>query len=365
MSTNVAERYTVVDTDAHYVTEFDDLAAYVDEDDPWSLRLQDTHDREQNSLNNSKTWPKVGGTGGIAGPFEVSEEAPTNMTSREDVLATMETLGVDVSLLLSNRMLVFGLMTLDDRRQTVFANAYTDYMLDTVLDADAGLRMPVPIPYHEPEEAADLIDRVADEDAIVGACFVTGRAEPPFGHRKYDPIYAAAERAGLPVVYHSGNAFGDEFYMDGFASYLETHSLGFVWDNMAQLTSVLCQGVPEKFPDLDLVFQESGIFWIPQLMFRLDTEYLRNEMEAPLLERRPSEYMQEFYYCTQPIEHPPKQKYLEYAVEMLGGADRLMYASDYPHTDYDHPSAITNLRFLDDDEKAKILGENALEVFCS
>jgi predicted TIM-barrel fold metal-dependent hydrolase len=360
---NPAERYTVVDMDAHYITDFDDLAAYVDDGDPWKLRFADTQAREENSSNNSKTWPKVGGTGGISGPFEVSEEAPSVMKTTADVLEVMEKLSVDVSLLLSNRMLVFGLMTLDDRRQTVFANAYADYMLDNVLDPDAGLVMPVPVPYHEPDEAADLIDRVGGEDAIVGVCFVTGLAEPPFGHRRYDPIYEAAERAGLPAIFHSGNAFGDEFYLEGYSSYLETHSLGFVWDNMAQLTSVLVQGVPEKFPDLDLVFQESGLFWIPQMMYRLDTEYLRNEMQAPLLSRRPSEYMKEFYYCTQPIEQPPTQKYLEYVVEMLGGPDRLMYASDYPHIDYDAPTAITDLAFLSREEKAKVLGGNAMEVF--
>jgi hypothetical protein len=358
-----AERYTVVDMDAHYITDFDDLAAYVDEDDPWRLKLENAQNREENSSNNSKTFPKVGGTTSVSGAFEVSEAAPNNLKTTEDVRQVMDELSLDWCHLLSNRMLTFGLMTMDDRRQEVFANAYTDYMLDTVLDADQGIVMSLPVPYNRPQAAAELIDRVGDEDSIVGVCFVTGRLEPPAGHRQYDPIYEAAQAKDLPVIYHSGNAYNDGFYMDGFASYLETHSLGFVWDNMAQLTSVICQGLPEKFPDLDFIFQESGLFWIPQMMYRLDTEYLRNEWQAPLLEKRPSEYMKErFYFCTQPIEYPPTDKYLDYVIEMLGGPERLMYASDYPHTDYDAPSAITDLSFLSSDEKAGILGENALEV---
>ena len=48
---------------------------------------------------------------------------------------------------------------------------------------------------------------------------------------------------------------------------------------------------------------------------------------------------------------------------MLGGADRLMWASDYPHWDFDRPSAITDRPFFSEAEKAKILGGNAEEVF--
>lgn len=356
-------RYEIVDMDAHYITNFDDLAEYVDDSDPWSLKLKSAQHIEENSSNNSKTFPKVGGQSSPSGAFEVSDEAPSNMESKEDVNQVMDELDLDWAHLLSNRMLTFGLMTLEDRRQEVFANAYTDYMLDNILDKNEGLVMSVPIPYNVPHKAAELIDRVGDESSIVGACFVTGKMEPPAGHEKYDPIYEAAQDNDLPIVYHSGNAYNDDFYMEGFSSYLETHSLGFVWDNMAQMSSVVCQGHPEKFPDIDFIFQESGLFWIPQMMYRLDTEYLRNELEAPLLNKRPSRYLKEnFYYCTQPIEYPPKQKYLEYVIEMLGGPDRLMYASDYPHIDYDAPSSITDLNFLSNDEKAGILGKNALEV---
>ncbi|HII51616.1 MAG TPA: amidohydrolase family protein, partial [Halobacteriales archaeon] len=41
----------------------------------------------------------------------------------------------------------------------------------------------------------------------------------------------------------------------------------------------------------------------------------------------------------------------------------LMYASDYPHEDFDDPSAINELAFLTEEEKEGILGKNAEEVF--
>jgi hypothetical protein len=132
---------------------------------------------------------------------------------------------------------------------------------------------------------------------------------------------------------------------------------------MAQLVSVVVQGVPEKFPDLEIVFQESGLFWAPTMMHRLDAEYLKRQSEAPLLERRPSAYMREFYYGTQPLEIPEDESRLEATIDDIGGPDQLMYASDYPHWDYDRQTAITERSFLTDAEKDRVLGGTAREVF--
>ena len=133
--------------------------------------------------------------------------------------------------------------------------------------------------------------------------------------------------------------------------------------NLSQITSLVVQGIPEKFPNLKIVFQESGVFWIPLMMHRLDTEYLKRQSEAPLLTKKPSEYIKEMYFGVQPLEIPDELSYLRQVIEMIGGADRLLYASDYPHWDYDPPSAITDLSILSEDEKKRILSGTANEVF--
>jgi predicted TIM-barrel fold metal-dependent hydrolase len=223
--------------------------------------------------------------------------------------------------------------------------------------------MLVPIAHSDPERAADIVRRVADEPGVVGACFVSDGGRTPFGNRRYDPIYAACEDNDLPVVFHAGGVTLDDYNLRGFESILETHSLGFLISNMSQITSIVVQGVPEKFPDLDFVFEEAGLFYVPMMMYRLDQEYLRQYNEAPLLEKRPSEYMKEFYYGTQPMEVPPDPKYFEWLFEMMGGVDRLLFATDWPHGDHDEVNAITDLSFLSTEEKDKILGGNAAKVF--
>ena len=70
-----------------------------------------------------------------------------------------------------------------------------------------------------------------------------------------------------------------------------------------------------------------------------------------------------FYFGTQPLDEPKSTDYFQSAIEELGGASQLLYASDYPHWDYDPPSAIKSIPFLTDEEKELILGKNAKRVF--
>jgi predicted TIM-barrel fold metal-dependent hydrolase len=48
---------------------------------------------------------------------------------------------------------------------------------------------------------------------------------------------------------------------------------------------------------------------------------------------------------------------------MIHAETQLLYASDYPHWDFDLPSTVYDLPFLSDQAKRRILGENARELF--
>ena len=108
---------------------------------------------------------------------------------------------------------------------------------------------------------------------------------------------------------------------------------------------------------------ESGLSWIPFLMQRLDDQYLMRQSEAPLLRRMPSEYMSDncFYSC-QPMEQS-NMKALECTFEMINAKDQLLFSSDWPHFDFDTPSVIYDLPFLDEQSKRNILGLNAAKLF--
>jgi predicted TIM-barrel fold metal-dependent hydrolase len=97
-------------------------------------------------------------------------------------------------------------------------------------------------------------------------------------------------------------------------------------------------------------------------MQRLDSEYMMRSSEAPLLKRRPSEYIAEMYFTSQPLERS-NLKLTEAAFDAIHAETQLLFASDWPHWDFDLPNSITSLPFLNERAKRNILGFNAARLF--
>jgi predicted TIM-barrel fold metal-dependent hydrolase len=144
---------------------------------------------------------------------------------------------------------------------------------------------------------------------------------------------------------------------------MAVHALGFAWFNILHMTNWLVNGLPERFPKLKTCWVESGLAWVPFLMQRLDNEWMMRSSEVPLLKRRPSDYMREMHYSTQPMEMINNREALELTFKMINAETQLMYASDYPHWDMDLPSTIYDLPFLSETAKRNILGGNAKRVY--
>ena len=106
------------------------------------------------------------------------------------------------------------------------------------------------------------------------------------------------------------------------------HAISFVLCNLVHLTNWVINGLPERFPKLNVLWIESGIAWLAFVMQRLDNEYLMRSSEAPLLKRLPSEYIAEMYFTTQPMERT-NMKLLEATFEAMRAPSQLLYASDW------------------------------------
>jgi predicted TIM-barrel fold metal-dependent hydrolase len=122
-------------------------------------------------------------------------------------------------------------------------------------------------------------------------------------------------------------------------------------------------GIPERFPELKVLWIESGLAWLPFIMQRLDNEYMMRTADAPELKRLPSEYIRDMYYTNQPMEKTGDMALLETTFRVIKAETQLLYSSDYPHWDFDLPSVIYDLPFLNEAQKRQILGGNALRVF--
>ena len=140
------------------------------------------------------------------------------------------------------------------------------------------------------------------------------------------------------------------------------HAISFVLCNLVHLTNWIINGLPERFPNLKILWIESGISWLAFATQRLDSEYLMRTSEAPLLKKLPSEYISEMFFTSQPMEQT-NMKLLEATFEAIKAPTQLVYASDWPHWDFDLPSTIWDLPFLDEQSKRNILGLNAAKLF--
>jgi predicted TIM-barrel fold metal-dependent hydrolase len=122
------------------------------------------------------------------------------------------------------------------------------------------------------------------------------------------------------------------------------------------------EGVPERFPDLRLAFLEAGCGWAPYWMERMDDEYAKRAVEAPVLKKKPSDYVRSgrIYFSCEADEW-----LLPQAVRLVGDG-QIVYASDYPHWDHSFPGSIGEIRDrgdLTDAEKRKILADNARRLY--
>ena len=178
----------------------------------------------------------------------------------------------------------------------------------------------------------------------------------------YAKTYSAIQELGLPLAFHAAFSWGDPG-LSLMNRFIGVHALGFTWHNMLHMTNWVVNGMPERFPKLKTIWIESGLAWLPFLMQRLDHEYMMRTSDAPLLRRKPSDYLREMYYTSQPMEMVGNAEALEQTFKMINAETQLLYASDYPHWDMDLPSTIYDLPFLSQTAKRNILGGNAQRVF--
>jgi len=216
------------------------------------------------------------------------------------------------------------------------ARATNDWQRDTFTIPEPRLRSAIVVPYDDSEASVREIERCA-KDTAFAQVFMLTRSSEPAGSRRYWPIYEAAVRHGLPVGLHVFGASGHPYTGAGWPSYYVEESAGHSTSSQTTVTSLVIEGVFERFPALKVVIIEGGFAWLPSLCWRLDKLYDRLRSEVPHLKRRPSEYIREHVWVTtQPMEEPRDPRHVLDAIAWIGW-DRLLFASDYPHWDFDDP----------------------------
>lgn len=242
------------------------------------------------------------------------------------------------------------------------ATAVNEWQVNHWLSQEPRLRGSIVVPIQDPVLAAEEIDRVGGQPGFVQVLLPV-HAEALYGNRRYYPVYEAALRHDLAIGIHFGGNPGSPPTAVGWPSYYIEEYVGMSHIFQSQIISLVTEGVFDKFPTLRVALIESGVTWLPSLMWRLDKEWKGLRREVPWVRRLPSEYMREHIRLTsQPIDLPANDEALLAIFDQFEASEMLMFASDFPH----HHAPASPAAFLEQlpaETARKILRDNAAAFY--
>lgn len=353
-ASKASQRYRIIDSDVHQtIRGWADLQPYLRE--PWRSRVMEAGSH-------------IGGLGYLspAGHRRKDANPERGGPPGSDPELLIQQLCQDNQMdmgILTGEIYGWNMHPHQDYANAVIA-AWNDWTIEHWLTPyPQYFRGAIAINSNDPEAAAVEIERLGPRaDMVMVIMGATSTA--PYGQKRYYPIYEAAVRHNLPIGIHpaaAGTGIAHAVTAVGYPRTFFEYHTGLCTIFQSQLISLIAEGIFERFPSLKIVFIEGGVSWLPALMWRMDKNYKALRADAPWVRRLPSEYIHDHcYFTTQPIEEPPQPEWLHQIFEMIDAQNCLLYASDYPHWDFD---AMRVINRLPADYRRKIFQENAEKLF--
>jgi predicted TIM-barrel fold metal-dependent hydrolase len=355
--TQAAQKLAVIDCDIHPAQRTPkDLHPFLPA--RWREHMDTFGPHLRHGLSGQLPYPRM-----VAGGMRVDAfPADGPPGSDLDLVRTqhLDANGIEVGMLIS--LSKGGLEERNLDFAAALSGAINDWQLECWVRKEPRLRAGIVVPQEDAAFAVSEIERHANDPSFV-QILISPRSSDPLGHRRYWPIYETAQAANRPLGLHvQGFSGGHASTASGWPTYyIEEH---YATSNGMQttLTSLVFEGVFERFPKLNVVMIEGGFSWAPALCWRMDKHWERFRKETPHVKRPPSEYVLEHvWFTTQPIEEPDDPQDLLDIMNWVG-FDRLMFSTDYPHWDFDHPAQTFKFK-LTDAQKAMIFRDNARSLY--
>ena len=271
--------------------------------------------------------------------------AATGSFIKEDRPRALDLLGFASQLVFNT----FGNATLlevergdDVELATGYARAHNRAMLD-FCSVDRRLLATGYVPLRDFDAAA----RTAREVIDAGCAALLVASACPVGHAPshiaLDPVWAMAEEAGLPIVFHvggGGQLLDPSYFENGLPRVPDFHGgaenfrsvdyMAIPGPPMQTLATMIIDGVFERFPRLKCGVIEQGASWVPGWMRQLDSAhdaFRRSEERLQNLSLRPSEYVRRQIRVT-----PYPAENVGWIIEQAG-EEVCLFSSDYPHVE--------------------------------
>jgi predicted TIM-barrel fold metal-dependent hydrolase len=193
----------------------------------------------------------------------------------------------------------------------------------------------------------DRAATMAEENVELGASALLIASSCPPGHspshRSLDRVWAIAQDADLPVVFHvggTGDLIDPAYFRNGLPIPPDFHGgeenfrsvdyMAIPFPPMQTIATMLFDGVFDRFPRLRIGVIEQGAIWVPSWMRQMESAFeafVKHEERVRDLELRPSDYVRR------------SMKFTPYPTEDVGwiieqaGPETVLFNSDYPHVE--------------------------------
>jgi predicted TIM-barrel fold metal-dependent hydrolase len=254
-----------------------------------------------------------------------------------------------------------------------FARAHNKWMVN-FCSVDPRLLPVSYLPFTDIERAGTFTKEAIDGGA--GALMISSQVPKNHSqsHIGFDKVWAQAEEAGVPIVFHVGGGVRmDETYkinglppvkdfIGGDGNFTSVSFMAIPNAPMQTLAALIFDGVLERFPNLKFGVIEQGASWVPGWMWSLDAAadaFKKNEERLARLTMKPSEYVQRQVRVA-PYPHEPVGKIIAQT-----GPDICMFSSDYPHPEGGRNPIgrfEESLKGRSDDEIRRFYSDNFLDL---
>ena len=251
-----------------------------------------------------------------------------------------------------------------------------------------------PLPLQDPTAAADEAQRAVRElrmPVVVIGTNVNGRnLDMP----EFEPFFARINESNVPIIIHSDGltsyqthpAAGDRTGWSNrgaFASRVLDRSqaeerlpdypiwwmLTHPFEHMIAIARIIYSGLLARFPNLKFILEEGNVGYALYLFDRLEEGWEFGELiHGPRVhlsgpKKHPLEYLEHFHWAVESVES--EDSLIGEAIKRWG-AERILFSSDYPHSDTPWPESVKGmneaLAGCSEADRAKVLGGNAARL---
>ena len=234
------------------------------------------------------------------------------------------------------------------------ARAVNDEMAEAQAAYPGRIRFLASLPWEYPESAVGELERACARGAV-GVMVLANVAGLSLTDPRFAPIWQAIDARGLPVLVHPSAPPGTPVL--DLRAFNLIASVGFMFDTTLAVGRMIFDGFLDRYRRLRIIAAHAGAT-LPYLVGRLDICFDKMNAARVKIARRPSHYLRRIWYDAVTYTDDALRLCLK-----VGGEDRVLYGSDYPHNIGDMPGILRRVNALAARTARKVRQTNAEQIF--